>query len=172
MALGTAEVNDADVRIEVVLPWLLQRLGEMVQGAIRSRAQVLLEKKNWLVVRSGWSVGRNKCNASIKIEALQKSSKKNRDTVAFSYTGELSAWYPSPACITMLGSFAEFERSIIRERTRAGLAAAKEDGRVGGRPRWLNDKQRREITDAVSRGVGRQQIWHVCSMSARRRSRG
>ena len=46
VALGTAEVNDADVRIEVVLPWLLQRLGEMVQGAIRSRAQVLLEKKN------------------------------------------------------------------------------------------------------------------------------
>ena len=44
-AFGTAEVNDADVRIEVVLPWLLQRLGEMVQGAIRSRAQILLEKK-------------------------------------------------------------------------------------------------------------------------------
>ena len=44
-AFGTAEVNDTDVRIEIVLPWLLQRLGEMVQGAIRSRAQILLEKK-------------------------------------------------------------------------------------------------------------------------------
>jgi hypothetical protein len=32
----------------------------------------------------------------------------------------------------MLGSFAEFERSMIRERTRAGLAAAREDGRVAG----------------------------------------
>ena len=52
----------------------------------------------------------------------------------------------------MLGSFAEFERSMIRERTRAGLAAAKEDGRVGGRPRSLNDKQRREIADAVLSG--------------------
>ena len=52
----------------------------------------------------------------------------------------------------MLGSFAEFERSIIRERTRAGLAAAKEDGRVGGRPPILNDKQRREIADAVLSG--------------------
>ena len=28
MGLGTAEVNDADVRIEVVLPWLLQRWGK------------------------------------------------------------------------------------------------------------------------------------------------
>jgi hypothetical protein len=44
-ASGTAEVNDANVRIEVVLPWLLQRLGEMVQGVIRSRAQILLDKK-------------------------------------------------------------------------------------------------------------------------------
>ena len=52
----------------------------------------------------------------------------------------------------MLGSFAEFERSMIRERTRAGLAAAKEDDRVGGRPRSLNDKQRREIADAVLSG--------------------
>ena len=52
----------------------------------------------------------------------------------------------------MLGSFAEFERSMIRERTRAGLATAKEDGRVGGRRRSLNDKQRREIADAVLSG--------------------
>ena len=52
----------------------------------------------------------------------------------------------------MLGSFAEFERSMIRERTRAGLAAAKDNGRIGGRPRSLNDKQRREIADAVLSG--------------------
>lgn len=52
----------------------------------------------------------------------------------------------------MLGSFAEFERSMIRERTRAGLATAREDGRVGGRPRSLNDKQRREVADAVRSG--------------------
>ena len=52
----------------------------------------------------------------------------------------------------MLGTFAEFERAMVRERTRAGLAAAKEDGRVGGRPRSLNDKQRREIADAVLSG--------------------
>ena len=41
---------------------------------------------------------------------------------------------------------------MIRERTRAGLAAAKDDGRGVGRPRSLNDKQRREIADAVLSG--------------------
>ena len=34
-------------------------------------------------------------------------------------------------------AFAEFERNIIRERTLAGLAAAKARGRVGGRPKGL-----------------------------------
>src|SRR5512134_1651351 len=32
-----------------------------------------------------------------------------------------------------LGSFAAFERAMIRERTRVGLATARQEGRVGGR---------------------------------------
>ena len=35
----------------------------------------------------------------------------------------------------MVGSFAEFERAMIRERTSAGIAAARAEGRVGGRVR-------------------------------------
>jgi DNA invertase Pin-like site-specific DNA recombinase len=34
----------------------------------------------------------------------------------------------------MFGALAEFERSLIRERTQAGLLAAKRAGRTGGRP--------------------------------------
>jgi DNA invertase Pin-like site-specific DNA recombinase len=34
----------------------------------------------------------------------------------------------------LFGALAEFEREIIRERTRAGVAAARERGRTGGRP--------------------------------------
>lgn len=39
----------------------------------------------------------------------------------------------------IFGALAEFERSIIRERTRAGLDAAKARGRTGGRPKKLTD---------------------------------
>ena len=39
----------------------------------------------------------------------------------------------------MFGALAEFERSLIRERTRAGLAAARRLGRTGGRPPKLTD---------------------------------
>lgn len=39
----------------------------------------------------------------------------------------------------VFGALAEFERSIIRERTRAGLDAARARGRKGGRPPKLKD---------------------------------
>src|SRR5918998_2134705 len=41
----------------------------------------------------------------------------------------------------IFGALAEFERDIIRERTQAGLQAARARGRKGGRPRSLNPKK-------------------------------
>jgi DNA invertase Pin-like site-specific DNA recombinase len=40
----------------------------------------------------------------------------------------------------VFGALAEFERAIIRERTSAGLRAARERGKKGGRPRTLGPK--------------------------------
>lgn len=44
----------------------------------------------------------------------------------------------------LFGALAEFERALIRERTRAGLAAARARGRKGGRPKAL-DPARRQL---------------------------
>ena len=52
----------------------------------------------------------------------------------------------------MLGSFAEFERAMVRERTRAGLDAARAEGRVGGRRPKLTPAQQREAVEMVSSG--------------------
>jgi DNA invertase Pin-like site-specific DNA recombinase len=41
----------------------------------------------------------------------------------------------------IFGALAEFEREIIRERTKAGLTAARSRGKSGGRPKALSDKQ-------------------------------
>jgi len=41
---------------------------------------------------------------------------------------------------TIFGAIAEFEREVIRERTRAGLDAARARGRTGGRPPGLTPK--------------------------------
>ena len=42
----------------------------------------------------------------------------------------------------LFGALAEFERNLIRERTRAGLAAARARGRMGGRPQRLDPTKR------------------------------
>lgn len=52
----------------------------------------------------------------------------------------------------MVGSFAEFEREMIRQRTRAGLERARREGRVGGRRPKLSPRQRREVVEMVSTG--------------------
>jgi DNA invertase Pin-like site-specific DNA recombinase len=52
----------------------------------------------------------------------------------------------------MVGSFAEFERAMIRERTSAGLAVARAEGRIGGRRKKLDVSKRREIAESVITG--------------------
>jgi DNA invertase Pin-like site-specific DNA recombinase len=41
----------------------------------------------------------------------------------------------------IFGALAEFERNLIRERTKAGLQAARARGRKGGRPKALDEKK-------------------------------
>jgi len=51
----------------------------------------------------------------------------------------------------VFGALAEFERDLIRERTQAGLAAARARGRRGGRPRTpsLNDARKVAIAQSL-----------------------
>ena len=52
----------------------------------------------------------------------------------------------------MVGSFAEFERAMIRERTHKGLEAARHQGRVGGRKPKLTAAQKEEIVTQITAG--------------------
>jgi hypothetical protein len=45
-ASGNIDVADDHVRVEVVLPWLLQRFAQAAQTAIRDRGTLLLTKKS------------------------------------------------------------------------------------------------------------------------------
>jgi DNA invertase Pin-like site-specific DNA recombinase len=62
----------------------------------------------------------------------------------------------------MFGALAEFERHVIRERTQAGLNAARARGRKGGRPKHL-DPAKRQL--AVKLYTDRQHtIAEICRM--------
>ena len=66
----------------------------------------------------------------------------------------------------MFSALAEFERSLIRERTRAGLAAARRVGRTGGRPRKLDDDDL-EVARALlaNPDIGVTQVAHRLGVS-------
>lgn len=61
----------------------------------------------------------------------------------------------------MLGAFAEFEREMIRERTRAGLEAARLQGRIGGRPPKLTGEQKMAALKMVDGGESQAQVARV-----------
>lgn len=52
----------------------------------------------------------------------------------------------------IVGSFAEFERAMLRERTKNGLEAARQEGRIGGRRPKLTPQQQKEIIMFVTSG--------------------
>ena len=52
----------------------------------------------------------------------------------------------------IVGSFAEFERAMLKERTKNGLDAARKQGRVGGRRPKLTARQQKEIVRLVTSG--------------------
>ncbi|HEV7876649.1 polyhydroxyalkanoic acid system family protein [Bradyrhizobium sp.] len=43
---GHVDVEDDHVRVEVTLPWLLQRFAEVAQSAIKNRGRLLLTKRD------------------------------------------------------------------------------------------------------------------------------
>jgi DNA invertase Pin-like site-specific DNA recombinase len=66
--------------------------------------------------------------------ALASNELRERGVEFVSLTEAIDTTTPMGSFIFHLtAALAEFERSIIRERTRAGLASARERGRKGGR---------------------------------------
>ena len=53
----------------------------------------------------------------------------------------------------VFGAVAEFERDLIRQRTMAGLAAARARGRSGGRPRKMNREKTETVSTLLKSGI-------------------
>ena len=58
----------------------------------------------------------------------------------------------------LFGSLAQYERSLARERILAGLESAKKRGKVGGRPRKINDEKLETIVALINNGTSKAQI--------------
>ncbi|BCX90000.1 hypothetical protein MIN45_PP14 (plasmid) [Methylomarinovum tepidoasis] len=114
---------------------------EKASGAQRDRPQLqaaldYLREGDVLVV---WKLDRLARSLKQLIETVEELEKRG---IGFrSLTENIDTTTPGGRLVFhIFGALAEFERSIIRERTRAGLEAARARGRKGGRPPALTDK--------------------------------
>jgi len=146
MLIGYARVSTQDQNPQLQLDALTaagcERIfQEKASGAQRERPQLqaaldYLRPGDVLVV---WKLDRLARSLKQLIETVELLEEKG---IGFqSVTESIDTTTPGGKLIFhIFGSLAEFERSIIRERTKAGLAAARAHGRVGGRPKALSEE--------------------------------
>src|SRR6266702_3916930 len=88
----------------------------------------------------GWKLDRLGRSLRHLIETITKVNERNVGFI--SLTEQIDTTTPGGKLIFhIMGALAEFERDLIRERTKAGLAAARARGRKGGRPKKLTPAQ-------------------------------
>lgn len=118
----------------------------LIKGAVR---------KEWDVVMA-WSVDRLGRSLQDLVGFLGEIHAKGVD-LYLHQQGVDTTTPAGKALFQMLGVFAEFERSMIQERVKAGLARAKAQGQTLGRPRVSPDQEQR-ILDARAEGLGIQRV--------------
>ena len=144
MLIGYARVSTQDQNPELQLDALkaagCERLfEEKASGAKRDRPELTAVLSH---LRKGDTL------AVWKLDRLGRSLKQLMETVELLHERGIGFRSLTEAIDTttsggrlifhIFGALAEFERSIIRERTTAGLSAARVRGRVGGRPRAMS----------------------------------
>jgi DNA invertase Pin-like site-specific DNA recombinase len=119
---------------------------DIASGSVRDRPQLqaaldFLRAGDTLIVWRLDRLGRSLSHLLKVIEGLEergiefRSVTENIDTT--SATGRL--------VLHLFGALAQFERSLLQERTKAGLAAARARGRKGGRKPLLSERQIRVV---------------------------
>lgn len=106
-------------------------------------------------------LGRSLSHAVTLLEDLSKRGVKFQATdLGIDTSSDLGAAFMNVVLV-----FAEMERSLIRERTQAGLARAREQGRAGGRPQKLTPSQRRAALAALKDGMTAREVAEVYGVS-------
>src|SRR6266576_3588255 len=112
--------------------WFLDKItGSKAERKGLTEALAYLRPGDTFVV---WKLDRAGRSLTHLIELLK--GLKERDIEFVSLTEQIDTTTPGGKLIFhMMGALAEFERDLIRERTNAGLTAARARGKKGGRPK-------------------------------------
>lgn len=155
MKIGYARVSTEEQNLEMQIAALQEAGCEMIfqehiSGMETSRPE--LEKMNSMLRKGDevviWKLDRLGRSTKHLIELVE--SFKNRQVGFICLNGHIDTSTPQGQLIfTIFAGLAEFERMQTRERTMAGLANARKNGRIGGRPRGLSPKTQAKANRAV-----------------------
>ena len=147
MLVGYARVSTEHQKLESQLDELKERGCEKIFTDIESGAKDnrngLSEVLNFL--RQGdvlvvWKLDRLGRTTKQLIEIINELDKRNIGFLSLHENIDTTT-SGGKLIFHIFASLAEFERDIIRERTKAGLKAARSRGRVGGRPKAMDEKK-------------------------------
>lgn len=137
-----------------------------VSGAVAERPQLTamldhLRPGDEVVVWKLDRLGRNTRNLLELVEDMSSRGVAFRSVTEGITTGGAMG----KAMLTIMGAFAELERAQLIERTKAGLAIAKEHGRRGGRPRVVDTPGIRRARQLHSQGLSASDIGKILGVS-------
>ncbi len=116
-----------------------------------SKTIEFLQSGDTLVVWKLDRLGRSLSNLIFIINSL-----KERNISFVSITEGMDTTTPSGELFFhIFGALAQFERSLIQQRVKAGLESAKKRGRVGGRPKAIDDEKLTAIKKALNDGMSK-----------------
>lgn len=67
--------------------------------------------------------------------------------------------------LNVIASLAQWERDLLVERTKEGLAYARSQGRVGGRPPALSEDGKKAVIAAIEQGMSENQVAQTFNVS-------
>lgn len=137
----------------------MRAIAETISGSVAAgerpgfrKLQEKLETGDVLIVTKLDRLGRNAMDVRQTVEALAKLGVK----VHCLALGGVDLTSPAgKMTMAVISAVAEFERDLLIERTQAGLARAKSEGKVLGRPRALTEAQQ---ADALKRLAGGEAV--------------
>ncbi|MHA7167917.1 recombinase family protein [Arthrobacter bambusae] len=156
--VGYARVSTADQKLDLQIDALkavgcIEIFSDKVSGASTSRPELdaclrYLRRGEVLVVYKLDRLGRSLKHLIEVIDEL-----KNRGIGFRSISDGIDTTTSTGRLLfSIMGSFAEFERDLIRERTNAGLKAARDRGKLGGRPIKINSEVGERIVELRGEG--------------------
>lgn len=159
MQIGYARVSTRDQNLSAQLDALTRagciRVYEEKASGVRSDRPVLAEVMRTL--RDGDTLVVFKLDRVARSlpHLLETMDTLNQTGVGFrSLTEDINTTTPGGRLVFhVMAAISEFEREIIRERTAAGLKAAKARGRTGGRPRKMTAEKIKAAEKLLSTGT-------------------